>query len=298
MQYHEPVLLKECIDGLKVNPEGTYVDVTYGGGGHAREILKRLTTGRLIAFDQDVDAIKNKIDDERLVMIKQNFRNLYETLKKNNASSIDGLIADLGVSSHQFDSVERGFSTRFDSELNMKMDNNSGKSALNVVNEYSENELKKIFSQYGEVENANQLARTIFSYRKDKKINTTNELKNAIEKCVKRGKENQYHAKVFQALRIEVNNELEVLKEMLMQTAEVIKQGGRLVVISYHSLEDRLVKNFMRSGFFDGSIEKDLYGNTIKPFNAITSKPIVPEEEEISRNSRARSAKLRIAEKN
>lgn len=297
MAYHEPVLLKDCIDGLKINPRGVYVDVTFGGGGHSREIFKQLTSGKLIAFDQDEDALENKIDDERFVLVRENFKNLRASLEDLNVESIDGLIADLGVSSHQFDDAGRGFSTRFESSLDMRMDQRTKKTAMDVINQYSENELKRIFSEYGEIENSNQLARTIFSHRKDKRIETTSDLKSAVDKCVKWGKENQYYAQLFQALRIEVNNELESLKEMLMQSAEVIKTGGRLVVMSYHSLEDRLVKNFMRSGHFDGTIEKDFYGNTIKPFKALTSKPIVPTDEEVLKNNRGRSAKLRIAEK-
>ncbi len=297
MQYHEPVLLKDCMDGLKINPEGTYVDVTFGGGGHSREIFKQLTSGKLIAFDQDKDALKNKINDARFILEQENFASMNESLKKLNVGSVDGLIADLGVSSHQFDDAGRGFSTRFEASLDMRMDQRTKKTAVTVINTYSENELKKIFSEYGEIENSNQLARTIFSYRKNKKIESTSDLKQAVDKCVKRGKENQYYAQLFQALRIEVNNELEVLKQMLIQSAEIIKPAGRLVVMSYHSLEDRLVKNFMRSGHFDGTIDKDFYGNIIKPFKALTSKPIVPTDEEINKNSRARSAKLRIAEK-
>lgn len=297
MEYHNPVLLKECIDGLDINPEGIYVDVTFGGGGHSREILKHLTTGKLYAFDQDEDAVKNKIDDPRFVLIKQNFRYLKNFLKMYNALPIDGLLADLGVSSHQFDEAERGFSIRFDAKLDMRMDQNSRLTAAEVLNEYSEEELKKIFRLYGEVDNAGYLASIIYHNRKDKKIETVNDLKVMITKCVKRGKENQYYAQVFQALRIEVNKELEVLEELLKQSLEVLKPGGRLVVMSYHSLEDRLVKNFTRTGKFEGEVEKDFFGNQITPFVQITRKPIVPDDKEIEGNSRARSAKLRIAEK-
>lgn len=297
MQYHEPVLLKECIEGLNINPKGIYVDVTYGGGGHSREILKHLTTGKLYAFDQDEDALKNKVDDSRLVLIKQNFRYLKNFLKMYNALPVDGLLADLGVSSHQFDEAERGFSTRFDASLDMRMDRSAKLTASEVLNTYSEEELKRVFKLYGEVDNAGKLAYFIFNSRKEKAIVTVSDLKQAIERGVKRGRENQYYAQVFQALRIEVNKEMDVLEDLLMQSVEVIKPGGRLVVISYHSLEDRLVKNMIRSGKMEGEIDKDFYGNPLTPFKAITRKPIVPDEAEIERNSRARSAKLRIAEK-
>ncbi|HEY0031242.1 MAG TPA: 16S rRNA (cytosine(1402)-N(4))-methyltransferase RsmH [Bacteroidia bacterium] len=297
MEYHNPVLLKECIEGLNINPEGIYVDVTFGGGGHSREILKHLTTGKLYAFDQDEDAVKNKIDDERFVLIKQNFRYLKNFLKMYNALPIDGLLADLGVSSHQFDEADRGFSTRFEAKLDMRMDQNAKLTAADVLNTYSEEELKRIFRLYGEVDNAGYLASIIFHNRKDKAIVTVNDLKVMITKCVKKGRENQYYAQVFQALRIEVNKEMEVLQELLLQSLEVLKPGGRLVVISYHSLEDRLVKNIMRSGKFEGEVEKDFFGNQLTPLKQITRKPIVPSEKENEANSRARSAKLRIAEK-
>lgn len=297
MEYHNPVLLKECIEGLNINPEGIYVDVTFGGGGHSREILKHLTTGKLYAFDQDEDAVKNKIDDPRFVLIKQNFRYLKNFLKLYNALPIDGMLADLGVSSHQFDEAERGFSIRFDAKLDMRMDQNGKVTAADVLNTYSEEELKRIFKLYGEVDNAGYLASIIFHSRKEKKIETVNDLKVMITKCVKRGKENQYYAQVFQALRIEVNKELEVLEELLTQSLDVLKPEGRLVVISYHSLEDRLVKNFMRSGKFEGEVEKDFYGNQLTPFKQITRKPIVPGDEELEINTRSRSAKLRVAEK-
>lgn len=297
MEYHNPVLLKECIEGLNINPEGIYVDVTFGGGGHSREILKHLTTGKLYAFDQDEDAVKNKIDDPRFVLIKQNFRYLKNFLKLYNALPIDGLLADLGVSSHQFDEAERGFSIRFDAKLDMRMDQNGKVTAADVLNTYSEEELKRIFKLYGEVDNAGYLASIIFHSRKEKKIETVNDLKVMITKCVKRGKENQYYAQVFQALRIEVNKELEVLEELLTQSLDVLKKEGRLVVVSYHSLEDRLVKNFMRSGKFEGEVEKDFYGNQLTPFKQITRKPIVTSDEELEINTRSRSAKLRVAEK-
>jgi len=297
MEYHKPVLLKECIDGLNIRPDGIYVDVTFGGGGHSREILKHLTTGKLYAFDQDEDAVKNKIDDPRFVLIKQNFRYLKNFLKLYNALPIDGLLADLGVSSHQFDEAERGFSTRFEAKLDMRMDRNTKLTAADVLNTYTEEDLKRIFRLYGEVDNAGYLASIIFHNRKDKPLETVNDLKSMIIKCVKRGRENQYYAQVFQALRIEVNRELEVLEDLLLQSLEVLKPGGRLVVMSYHSLEDRLVKNFTRTGKFEGEVEKDFFGNQLTPFTQITRKPVVPDEKQIEENSRARSAKLRIAEK-
>jgi 16S rRNA (cytosine1402-N4)-methyltransferase len=297
MEYHNPVLLKECIEGLKINPEGIYVDVTFGGGGHSKEILKHLTTGKLYAFDQDEDAQKNKIEDPRFVLIKQNFRYLKNFLKLYNALPIDGLLADLGVSSHQFDEADRGFSTRFEAKLDMRMDQNAKLTAAEVLNTYSEEDLKRIFRLYGEVDNAGYLASIIYHNRKEKEIVTVNDLKVMITKCVKRGKENQYYAQVFQALRIEVNKELEVLEDLLTQSLDVLKPGGRLVVISYHSLEDRLVKNFTRTGKFEGEVEKDFFGNQLTPFIQITRKPVVPDNKEIEQNSRARSAKLRIAEK-
>jgi 16S rRNA (cytosine1402-N4)-methyltransferase len=297
MEYHNPVLLKDCIDGLNINPAGIYVDVTFGGGGHSKEILKHLTTGKLYAFDQDVDAIKNKIDDPRFTLIQQNFRYLKNFLKLYNALPIDGLLADLGVSSHQFDEADRGFSTRFDAKLDMRMDQNAKQTASDILNTYSEEDLKRIFKLYGEVDNAGKLAYVIFHARKERQIETVNDLKITIDKCVRRGKENQYYAQVFQALRIEVNKELDVLKDLLIQSLDVLKPGGRLVVISYHSLEDRLVKNFTRTGKFEGELEKDFFGNPITPFTQITRKPIMPGEEEVKENSRARSAKLRIVEK-
>lgn len=295
--YHNPVLLKDCIEGLNIKPDGIYVDVTYGGGGHSKEILKHLTTGKLYAFDQDAEAIQNKVDDEKLVLIKQNFKYLKNYLKMYNALPVDGILADLGVSSHQFDEAERGFSTRFDASLDMRMDRDAKQTAEEILNTYSEEQLKKVFAEYGEVENASKLAWLIFTARKEKPIKTINELKEVIQRAVRKGKENQYYAQVFQALRIEVNHELDVLQSLLIQSLEVLKPGGRLVIISYHSLEDRLVKNFIRSGKFEGEVEKDFYGNAIKPFEAINRKPIIPSDVEIENNSRARSAKLRIAEK-
>lgn len=298
MMYHNPVLLKECIEGLNIRPDGIYVDVTFGGGGHSREILKHLTTGKLYAFDQDEDALKNKIDDNRFVLIKQNFKYLKNFLKMYNALPVDGILADLGVSSYQFDIAERGFSIRFDeAKLDMRMDKTAKQTAEQVLNTYDENDLKTLFKFYGEIDNAGQLAKNIAHARKEKKIETVADLKIIIDKCVTKGRENKYLAQVFQALRIEVNKELEALKELLMQSMEVLKPGGRLVVISYHSLEDRMVKNMMRSGKFEGEVEKDFFGNQLTPFVQISRKPIIAGEEEVLLNSRARSAKLRIAEK-
>lgn len=297
MNYHNPVLLNECIEGLNINPDGTYVDVTYGGGGHSREILKHLNKGKLFAFDQDIEAEENIVKDERFVFIRQNFKYMKNYLKMYNSLPIDGLLADLGVSSHQFDTAERGFSTRFDAQLDMRMDQKIKLTAADVINNYPKDELKRIFTEYGEIKNAYKLAETICDRRKNSPVNTVQELKEAIRNCVKRGKENQYHAQVFQALRIEVNKELEALKELLIQSKDVLKTGGRLAIISYHSLEDRLVKNFIKSGNFEGKIEKDFFGNVLAPFKVISRKAIVPAENEIKSNNRARSAKLRIAEK-
>lgn len=295
--YHDPVLLKESIEALQVKSDGIYVDVTYGGGGHSKEILKHLKQGSLIAFDQDQDALSNKVDDERLILINQNFRYMKNFLKLYKASPVDGILADLGVSSHQFDVAERGFSVRFEGALDLRMNQHKGLTASNVVNEYSTRALRDIFYQYGELKNAGKISREIESYRSQTPINTTEQLKEALRTCTPRNLENKFFAKVFQALRIEVNDELEALKDFLDQTPEMLKPGGRLVVISYHSLEDRLVKNFMKSGNFVGDIKKDFYGNVESPFEVITRKPQIPADEEISRNSRARSAKMRVAQK-
>jgi len=295
--YHTPVLLKDCIEGLNIQAGGVYVDVTFGGGGHSKEILKNLREGRLIAFDQDESAMENKVDDSRFLLLRQNFRFLKNNLRLHNALPVDGILADLGVSSHQFDEPERGFSTRFDASLDMRMDKHLHLKARDVINQYEEDQLRRIFLEYGELENSARLARTICTRRKTKPIETGNDLKEVAKEFIRWGKENQYYAQLFQALRIEVNKELDALKEMLMQTIEILKPGGRLVVISYHSLEDRMVKNFMRSGKMEGDADKDFYGNSLSPFKLITRKPIVPDENEIKNNNRARSAKLRIAEK-
>ena len=291
-------MLAECISGLNINPSGTYVDVTFGGGGHSTEILKHLgPDGRLLAFDQDEDAKQNLIDDSRFTFIDQNFRFMKNFCRLHDALPVDGILADLGVSSYQFDQAERGFSIRFDAELDMRMNQQSGISAKEVINNYSEAELHRIFGVYGEIQNAKSLANTIVTYRLNGPINTIADLKNAIVNRIPKGKENKYLAQVFQALRIEVNQELEALKEFLMQTATVIVSGGRLVVMSYHSLEDRLVKNFIAKGKFSGELEKDLYGNDNRPFEAVSRGAITASEEEIKINNRARSAKLRIAVK-
>ncbi len=295
--YHNPVLLKESVDGLNIKSDGIYVDVTYGGGGHSKEILKHLTTGKLYAFDQDDDAFANKQEDEKLVLIKQNFKYMKNFLKMYNALPVDGILADLGVSSHQFDEGTRGFSTRFEGKLDMRMDKAGSITAADIVNTYVEQDLVAMFSTYGEVENSKRLAACIVKERLSKKINTTEEFKQAIVSCIPKMREQQYLAKVFQALRIAVNKELDVLKELLKQSLEVLKPGGRLSVISYHSLEDRLVKNFIKSGNFEGTIEQDFYGNKLVDFKAVNRQLITPSEEELKLNNRSRSAKLRIAEK-
>ncbi|HET8829435.1 MAG TPA: 16S rRNA (cytosine(1402)-N(4))-methyltransferase RsmH [Pelobium sp.] len=296
--YHVPVMLQECIDALAIQPKGVYVDVTFGGGGHSKEIIKHLAeNGVLVGFDQDADAQNNIINDDRFVFIDQNFRFLKNNLRAHDLLPVNGILADLGVSSHQFDVPERGFSTRFDADLDMRMDQSATLTAMKVVNEYTEDALHKIFGIYGEIQNAKSLAKTIVTARLTKQISTIAELKSAIANLIPRGKENKYLAQVFQALRIEVNQEMEALKEFLEQTIEVLAPGGRLVVMSYHSLEDRLVKNFMAKGKFSGMVEKDFFGNEIKPFDLVVKKSITASEEEIKTNNRARSARLRIAVK-
>ena len=296
--YHTPVMLQECIDGLNIRPDGKYVDVTFGGGGHSREILKHLgEDGELLAFDQDADAQQNLIDDERFVFIDQNFRYLKNFCRLHNAIPVNGILADLGVSSYQFNEAERGFSIRFDAELDMRMNRSSVLTAKEVVNTYSEADLHRIFGIYGEIQNAKSLANTIATARLGAPVNTVADLKNVISARIPRGKENKYLAQVFQALRIEVNQELEALKDFLEQSAEVLAPGGRLVVMSYHSLEDRLVKNFIAKGKFSGEVEKDIYGNDNRPFEAVSRGAITASKEELEQNNRARSAKLRIAVK-
>jgi 16S rRNA (cytosine1402-N4)-methyltransferase len=295
--YHNPVLLNESIEGLSIKPDGTYVDVTFGGGGHSRLILSRLKSGRLLAFDQDEDALANVPDDDRFVLITQNFKYLKNFLRLHNAFTVDGILADLGISSHQIDSPDRGFSTRFEGDIDFRMDRRKKLSGRELINTWEEEELLRIFAHYGEVPNPRKLANNIINYRQNKEIITTGDLKEAIGNCAPRGKEFKYQAQVFQALRIEVNGELDALKELLKQSIEVLAPGGRLVVLTYHSLEDRLVKNFIKTGNFEGKLEKDFYGNPIVPLRQISRKPIIASEEEITENNRARSAKLRIAEK-
>lgn len=296
-EYHVPVLLNAVIEGLNIGPTGTFVDVTFGGGGHSSAILDRLTDGKLIAFDQDTDATNNLLQDDRLVFVRQNFRYLKNYLRMHRVSEVDGILADLGVSSHQFNEAERGFSIRYDAELDMRMDRKATLTAKSVINNYEEEALSGLLYRYGELKNARRIARAIVQHRESQSLNTVDELKAVVASFAPKHKVNQFYARVFQALRIEVNRELEVLEEMLQQAADVLKPGGRLVVISYHSLEDRLVKNFMKTGNFDGKLEKDFYGNPIRPLQTVMTKPIVPDEAEIERNSRARSAKLRIAQK-
>lgn len=296
--YHKPVLLHDSLEGLAIQSDGTYIDVTFGGGGHSRAILAQLgEKGKLIAFDQDEDALANAIDDPRFILIKQNFRFLKNFLRLHNAIPVNGILADLGISSHQIDEPERGFSTRFDGPLDMRMNRSATTDAEEVLNTYDTHQLRNMFREYGEVENAMKLANTIVAARENNSIRSIAELKEAIASCLPRGKEFQYLAKVFQALRIEINGEMDALRQVLLQSTEVLKPGGRLVVISYHSLEDRLVKNYFRTGNFEGETGKDFFGNLIRPMEPVNRKPITPSDEELKENNRARSAKLRIAEK-
>jgi 16S rRNA (cytosine1402-N4)-methyltransferase len=296
--YHIPVMLQPCIDGLNIKPDGVYVDVTFGGGGHSREILKHLgPKGRLIAFDQDPDAQANVPADDRFIFIDQNFGFLKNNLRLKGFKQVDGILADLGVSSHQFDVPQRGFSIRHNADLDMRMDQHRDLTAAEILNTYTEDKLHKIFGIYGEVKNAKSLARAIVTSRLELPFSDIDSLKSAIAGYIPKGKENKYLAQVFQALRIEVNAEIQVLEDFLLQAADVLKPGGHLVVMSYHSLEDRPVKNFMAKGKFQGEVEKDFFGNQQKPFNVITRKAIIATDEEIAQNNRARSAKLRIAEK-
>lgn len=289
-------MLTEAVDGLNVRPDGMYVDVTFGGGGHSRAIIERLGDGgRLCAFDQDEEARQNAIDDTRFTLIGENFRYLKNYLRLYGVRQVDGILADLGVSSHQFDVAERGFSTRFDGELDLRMDRRGDTTARDLVNSLDEEGLARIMKLYGELPNARQMARAIVKARGENEIVTTGDLKEAVKKHLPRGMENKYLAMLFQALRIEVNGELEALREMLVQAAELLPVGGRLVVISYHSLEDRLVKNFMRAGNFEGVVEKDFYGNPLAPLRQLVST--AASAEEVAQNSRARSARLRVAEK-
>jgi 16S rRNA (cytosine1402-N4)-methyltransferase len=297
MDYHNPVLLKETVDGLNIHPDGIYVDVTFGGGGHSREMMSHLgVNGKLVAFDQDVDALNNAIEDDRFVLINENFRFIKRFLRFHGIKQVDGILADLGVSSHQFDVAERGFSTRFDSELDMRMNQKGELSAYHVINKYEEQDIARVLFQYGELKNARGMANVIVLARKDKDIKNSEQLKQVLTKFLPAHKSNKILAQIYQAIRIEVNQEMDVLKEFLEQSLEILKPGGRLSVISYHSLEDRLVKRFFRNGLFEGEPERDFFGNFEVPFKII-EKLIVPTAAEISINNRARSAKLRVAEK-
>lgn len=296
--YHVPVLLAESMEGLNIRPDGVYVDVTFGGGGHSRAILQRLSdNGRLYAFDQDSDAVANSIDDPRFCLINENFRHLRNFLRLHGVRQVDGVLADLGVSSHQFDVPERGFSTRYDGPLDLRMDRRQGSTAADIVANATEQELARLLTLYGELPNAKSLAHTIVTVRTASPITTTAELREAVKHHLPHGHENKFLAMIFQALRIEVNGELEALKAMLEQATALLNPGGRICVISYHSLEDRLVKNFFRAGNFDGEIEKDFYGNELSPLKPVSRKAIVATDEETQKNNRARSARLRVAEK-
>ncbi len=295
--YHQSVMLEQCLEGLNIKPEGVYVDVTFGGGGHSRAILERLTTGHLYAFDQDEDAAQNVFDDERFTFIPQNFKYFKNFVQLYHGGKIDGVIADLGVSSHQFDTPEKGFSTRFDGPLDMRMSQMTPNDAATVVNTYDHAALTRILRLYGEMQQPQLIASDIIMARDAEPIETTAQLKMAVQRHLPRGKENKVLAQLFQALRIEVNQELEALTTFLGQCPDMLASGGRLVVMSYHSLEDRLVKNFLKTGNAEGKEEKDFFGNLLTPYNIITRKPIVPSDEETESNSRARSAKLRIAER-
>ena len=299
MDYHQPVMLRECITSLAIKPEGVYVDLTFGGGGHSAAILAQLTTGKLYAFDQDPDARANAValQDERLTFIPANFRYFSKYLRMYQVTAVDGILADLGVSSYQIDAPERGFSTRFEARLDMRMDRKSKITAADILNNFSQEELMVMFSNYAEIRNARTLAGAIVAARNTGPLTTSAQLKSLVLPLARRGKENQYLARVYQALRIEVNDELAALREMLAQTATTLAPGGRLVVMSYHSLEDRLVKYYMNTGNFDGKQEKDFYGNLLRPLTPVTRKPVTAAQEELARNNRARSAKLRVAEK-
>ncbi len=297
MMFHDSVLLQESIEALAIRPQGTYVDATYGGGGHSKEILKHLKGGKLFAFDQDATALNNTISDQQITIINSNFRYIRNFLKIYKAVPVDGILADLGVSSHQIDDPERGFSIRFEGELDMRMDQRKSLTAKEIINHYNEEKLIEIFRTYGELTNAKKIARFIVSARKEKEIRTTVDLKEVLSKCYKQGKENKFFAQVFQSVRIETNQELEALKTLLVQSVDLLKQGGRIVILAYHSLEDRLVKDFFRSGNFQGEIQKDFFGNPVIPLRVINRKPIVASENEIAENRRARSVRLRIAEK-
>ncbi len=295
--YHNPVLLKKSITDLVTTPDGTYVDCTFGGGGHSREILNHLSAdGRLFSFDQDLDALNNTIDDPRFTLINQNFRFLENSLQMYGVTQVDGILADLGVSSHQFDAAERGFSTRSEAPLDMRMNVMQNLDARRVVNEYEEEALADLFYYYGELREARRLARELVSWRKNKPVKTTNDLKEVFG-YIPQFKQNKVYAQIFQAIRIEVNQELDALKDMLLQSYKILRPGGRLTVISYHSLEDRLVKRFLKNGMFEGEPERDVYGNYPKAFTLLQSKAVIPTDEEIAENPRARSAKMRTGTK-
>lgn len=296
-EYHIPALLTETIELLNIKPDGVYVDLTFGGGGHSKAILSQLTTGKLVGFDRDADAAENVINDERFVFVRNNFRFLRNLLRYNGIEQVDGILADLGVSSHHFDTGERGFSFRFEADMDMRMTREAELTAQQVVNTYSQQQLQHIFSVYGELDNAGRLARAIVGARSNDKIQTIQQFTEIVSGSIPQRAEHKYLAKIFQALRIEVNREMQALSQMLPQTLKVLKPGGRLAVITYHSLEDRMVKNFMKAGNVEGKTEKDFYGNLITPFTIITRKAIVPTDKEVEENNRARSAKLRVAEK-
>ncbi len=297
MEYHNPVLLKETVDGLNIKPDGVYVDVTFGGGGHSREIMSRLgPNGRLFGFDQDEDAQANVIDDARFTLIPENFRFIKRFLRFHNVKEVDGILADLGVSSHQFDVAERGFSTRFEAELDMRMSKKNTLNAFIVVNDYEEADIKRVLVEYGELKNGGAMAAVIVNARKERRIKNSSELKEVLGRFLPGHKSNKILAQIYQAIRIEVNREMEALKDFLEQSLEILKPGGRLSVISYHSLEDRLVKRYMKNGMFEGEPERDFFGNFEVPFKTI-EKLIIPSDAEIRINNRARSAKLRVAEK-
>lgn len=296
--YHIPVMLNECIQGLNINPQGTYVDITFGGGGHSKEILKHLgENGKLIVFDQDSDAINNIPVDKRLTFVNHNFKYCFQFLNYLKAIPVDGILGDLGISSHQINTAEKGFAHRLDGDIDMRMDQQSNLSASKILNEYNEKQLLYIFNQYGEIKNAYKLVQSILNYRKNDNINTIQEFKQAIKDCIPKLEESKYLSQVFQALRIEVNNEIKALETLLSDCHRMLKKDGRLVIMSYHSLEDRLVKNIIQSGNIIGEIEKDFFGHSPSYYKNLTKKPIVPSESEIINNKRARSAKLRIAAK-
>ncbi len=296
--YHLPVMLNECIQGLDIKEDGIYVDVTFGGGGHSKEILKHLgENGKLYAFDQDLDAVQNIPDDPRLVFINHNFRYIRQFLEYLKAVPVDGILADLGISSYQINTAEKGFAHRLSGDLDMRMDQNAKLKASDIINQYGERDLLKIFNQYGEIKNAYKLVQVIMEKRKVNPITTIEDFKTAISNCIPGKEESKYLSQVFQALRIEVNNEMKALEALLENVTDLLAPGGRFVVMSYHSLEDRMVKNFINTGNVEGELEKDLFGKTSLRMKAITRKPIIPSDEEIAENKRARSAKLRIAEK-